>query len=102
MKRIIKILAAVYLVPLIILSSCKKEIRPDNSMAKNKHENVSSKEKVALLALQKKLVWGLGGGLGSTVGPGGDLFVPDGAAGTLYGLIQKPVIIQPLPADCPS
>jgi hypothetical protein len=46
----------------------------------------------------KQLVAGLGGGWGSTVGPGGDLFVPDGQAGKIYRVDPKTGITQFLPA----
>ncbi|MGZ8511468.1 MAG: ScyD/ScyE family protein, partial [Chitinophagaceae bacterium] len=40
-------------------------------------------------SLKEKLVTGLGGGWGSTIGPAGDLFVPDGQAGVILRVDPK-------------
>ena len=39
--------------------------------------------------MKAQLVTGLGGGWGSTVGPGGDLFIPDGQAGAILRVDPK-------------
>ncbi len=80
MKRITNTLALAGLVLSIFISSCKKDLADEsvvvqkNDLAKANSVHPSPKE---------QLVTGLGGGLGSTVGPGGDLFVPDGVAGAI-------------------
>jgi hypothetical protein len=97
MNRISKTLAVAGLVLLIITSSCKKEILHDNSevilidnsTAKANPDNSIAKVKLDPLSLQRQLVTGLGGGWGSTVGPGGDLFVPDGKAGAILRVDPK-------------
>ncbi|MCW3091472.1 MAG: hypothetical protein JWP81_2541 [Ferruginibacter sp.] len=83
MKRITKTLPVAGLVLLIITSSCKKEMLPDNSIAKANPDNSIAKVGLDQLSLQKVLVTGLAGSLGSTIGPGGDLFVPDSKAGAI-------------------
>jgi hypothetical protein len=45
--------------------------------------------KVVPLHWQKLLITGLGGGWGSTVGPHGDLYVPDGQAGSILRIDPK-------------
>ena len=89
MKPIIKILAVADLVLLMITSSCKKETLPDNSIAKANPDNVITNARSGIHGLQKQLVTGLGGGWGSTIGPGGDLFVPDGRAGAILRINPK-------------
>ena len=88
MNRITKTLAVAGLVLLIITSSCKKEILPDN-YEDTLFDNSNAKAKLAQPSLQGLLVTGLGGGWGSTIGPGGDLFVPDGKAGTILRVSPK-------------
>src|SRR6266498_6078926 len=86
MNRITKTLAVAGLVLPIITSSCKKDTLPDNrSILSNQH----NKGKVDQHSLQRQLVTGLGGGLGSTIGPGGDLFVPDSKAGAILRIDPK-------------
>jgi hypothetical protein len=87
MNRITKTLAVAGLILLII--SCKKEMLPDNSLAKTDPANSLANRKLAQLSLQKLFVSGLGGGVGSTIGPGGDLFVPDSKAGTILRIDPK-------------
>jgi hypothetical protein len=71
------------------MSSCKKEMLPDNSTAKAKSDNSLAKAMLGQPSLPKQLVTGLGGGVGSTIGPGGDLFVPDSKAGTILRIDPK-------------
>ena len=80
MKRITNTLAVAGLVLSMIGSSCKKDLA-DESVTVQK--NGIAKAKSVHTSLKQQLVAGLGGGLGSTVGPGGDLFVPDGVAGAI-------------------
>ena len=89
MNRITKTLAVAGLVLLIITSSCKKETLPDNSIAKATPDNFKAKAKFDKHRLQRQLVTGLGGSWGSTIGPGGDLFVPDGKAGVILRINPK-------------
>ena len=51
--------------------------------------NGLAKAKSVHPSLKEQLVTGLGGGWGSTVGPGGDLFVPDGEAGAILRVDPK-------------
>jgi len=80
MKRITNTLALAGLVFSMIISSCKKDLE-DKTVAV--HKNDLAKAKTVHPSLKTQLVTGLGGGWGSTVGPGGDLFVPDGIAGAI-------------------
>jgi hypothetical protein len=89
MNRITKTLAVAGLALLIIISSCKKETLPGNSTAKANPDNFTTKARSGKHSLQKQLVTGLGGGWGSTVGPGGDLYVPDGKAGAILRVNPK-------------
>lgn len=82
MKRIIKIFTRLGLFLFIITSSCKKETLPDNS-EDTLFDNSIAKAKSVQPSLQKQLVTGLGVGWGSTIGTGGDLFVPDPEAGAI-------------------
>jgi hypothetical protein len=51
--------------------------------------NAIARAKSVQPSLQSQLVTGLGGGWGSTIGPGGDLFVPDGKAGSILRIDPK-------------
>ncbi|MEO6218797.1 MAG: ScyD/ScyE family protein [Ginsengibacter sp.] len=88
MNRITKTLAFAGLVLLIIISSCKKEALPDNS-EDTLFDNSIARAKSVQPNLQGQLVAGLGGGTGSTIGLGGDLFVPDSKAGTILRIDPK-------------
>ena len=89
MNRITKTLAVAGLAVLMITSSCKKEMPPDNSIAKANPDNSLAKVKLDQQSLLRQLVTGLGGGWGSTIGPGGDLYVPDGKAGVILRVDPK-------------
>jgi len=89
MNRITKTLAVTGLVLLIIISSCKKETLPDNAIAKANPDNFTTQARSGKHKVPKQLVTGLGGGWGSTIGPGGDLFVPDGRAGAILRINPK-------------
>src|SRR6266487_3476188 len=80
MNRITKTLAVAGLVLPIITSSCKKDTLPDNSIARARSDQHS---------LQMQLVKDLAPSLGSTIGPGGDLFVPDPVAGAVLRIDPK-------------
>jgi len=80
MKRMTRTLAVAALILSMIVSSCKKD-SADESVTFQK-DNLA-KSKSVHPSLKNLLVAGLGGGLGSTVGPGGDLFVPDGPTGAI-------------------
>ena len=79
MKRITNTLALAGLVLAIFTSSCKKDLKEPVAVQKNGLAKANSVHP----SLKTQLLSGLGGGLGSTVGPGGDLFVPDGPAGAI-------------------
>jgi len=86
MNRITKNLAVAGLVLSIIASSCKKDL-VDKAVAVQSNALASTKS--VQPSLQEQLVTGLGGGWGSTIGPGGDLFVPDGKAGAILRVDPK-------------
>src|SRR3954469_370838 len=70
-----------------VMSGCKREHLVDNGVADQ--NNALAGAKSVQPSLQEQLVTGLGGGWGSTIGPGGDLFVPDGKAGTILRVDPK-------------
>ncbi len=70
-----------------VIPGCEREQLLDNPAADQ--TKVETKSKSVQLSLQSSLVTGLGGGWGSTIGPGGDLFVPDGQAGTILRVDPK-------------
>jgi hypothetical protein len=86
MNRIIKswIILALFLA--IITSSCRKDTVSDNRSVVSSQNN---EVKVDQQSLKKQLVTGLGGGWGSTIGPDGDLYVPDGKAGAILRIDPK-------------
>ena len=86
MNRITKTLAVPGLVLLIITSSCKKDL-VDKPVADQ--TNALAKAKPVPPSQETLLVQGLVGSLGSTIGPAGDLFVPDPAAGTILRIDPK-------------
>jgi hypothetical protein len=86
MNRITKTIVTLILFLSILTSSCKKDLA-DKSVADQ--NNALAKAKSVQLSLQSQLVTGLGGGTGSTIGPGGDLFVPDSKAGTILRIDPK-------------
>lgn len=66
-----------------LLPGCKREIlEADRNDATEKAKSVQP-------GLPTLLVTGLGGGTGSTLGPGNDLFVPDSKAGTILRIDPK-------------
>ena len=64
-----------------LLPGCKQEILVNDPAADR--DAAMAKAKTLQPGMKEQLVTGLGGGWGSTVGPGGDLYVPDGIAGTI-------------------
>ena len=68
----------------ISLLACQKDVN-ETSLATQVQQNA----KVSEPGLPSQLLEGLGGGWGSTIGPGGDLFVPDGAAGAILRVDPK-------------
>ena len=89
MNRTTKTLSVAGLVLLIITSSCKKEILPDNSTAKANPDNSLAKSKSVLPILKKRLVTGLEELQGSTVGPDKALYVTAPLAGTIWRINPK-------------
>lgn len=85
MNRIIKTLAVAGSV-LSILTSCQKDLVDKNVAVQS---NAIARAKSVQSSLKEQLVTGLGGGWGSTIGPGGDLFVPDGKAGSILRVDPK-------------
>lgn len=69
-----------------VITGCERNDLVDKAVAEN---DASAKSKSFQVGLQEQLVTGLGGGWGSTVGPGGDLFVPDGIAGSILRVDPK-------------
>ncbi len=86
MNQITKTLAVAGLVLSILTSSCKKDL-VDKPVAVQ--SNALARAKPVQPILQQPLVTGLEGGLGSTIGPGGDLFVPDSKAGAILRIDPK-------------
>jgi hypothetical protein len=80
MNRMTKTLAVAGLVLPLIISSCKKDSVTNDSIAKSKSVQLSLKD---------LLVKGLAPSLGSTKGPGGDLFVPDPLTGSILRIDPK-------------
>ena len=70
-----------------LMPGCKREQLVENPVADE--NNAIAGKKSVQPSLQEQLVTGLGGGWGSTIGPGGDLFVPDGSAGTILRVDPK-------------
>ncbi len=77
MNQITKIFITLGLFLSIVTSSCKKDTLPDIRCILSQH------------SLPRQLVKDLGGSTGSTIGPGGDLFVPDSKAGTILRIDPK-------------
>ena len=71
-----------------VMSACNREPLVDQKPNADQR-TVLGRVKPLKAKLQELLVTGLGGGWGSTVGPGGDLFVPDGKAGTILRVDPK-------------
>jgi hypothetical protein len=76
-----------------VMQGCKKEVLadqpvPDQINAKAKNHN-KGKGKPVKTSLKELLVTGLGGSWGSATGPGGDLYIPDGIAGTILRVDPK-------------
>jgi hypothetical protein len=95
MKRIAKILVVVGSILLLITSSCKKDLVNKPIADPNINKSVVDQSNATLSAktlqslIKRQLVTGLGGGWGSTIGPAGDLFVPDGNAGAILRIDPK-------------
>src|SRR4051812_26771827 len=77
MNQITKILAVAGSVLPIITSSCKKDTLPD------------IRSILCHPTIPTQLVKDFGGSTGSTIGPGGDLFVPSNKAGTILRVDPK-------------
>ena len=84
MNRITTILITLGLVLFVIIPSCKKDARPDNQSILSNHHDEGRLESMKTL-----LVKNLAASLGSTIGPGGDLFVPDPVAGSILCIDPK-------------
>ena len=69
-----------------VMPGCKREHLVDKPAVQS---NALARAKSVPPSLKEQLVTGLGGGWGSTIGPGGDLFVPDGKAGVILRVDPK-------------
>ena len=82
---------SVFLLTLIFIATvmlgCERASLVDKPVADQ--NKAIAKEKSVQITLREQLVTGLGGGWGSTIGPGGDLFVPDGKAGAVFRVDPK-------------
>jgi len=82
---------SVFLLTLIFIATvmlgCERASLVDKPVADQ--NKAIAKEKSIQISLREQLVTGLGGGWGSTIGPGGDLFVPDGKAGAILRVDPK-------------
>src|SRR6185295_3100839 len=82
---------SVFLLTLIFIATvmlgCERTSLVDKPVADQ--NKAIAKEKSIQISLREQLVTGLGGGWGSTIGPGGDLFVPDGKAGAILRVDPK-------------
>jgi hypothetical protein len=70
-----------------VIPGCEREQLVDKPVADQYH--ALEKAKSVQPSLQEPLVTGLAGSLGSTIGPGGDLFVPDPLAGAILRIDPK-------------
>lgn len=70
-----------------LMPGCKREHLLENPLAGQ--NDAIAKAKSAQPSLQQPLVTGLAGSLGSTIGPAGDLFVPDPVAGSILRIDPK-------------
>jgi hypothetical protein len=68
----------------LLLFACQKDLK-DTSRSAQLQQNA----KVSWPGEPMQLASGLGVSLGSTIGPGGDLFVPDGLTGTITRIDKK-------------
>jgi hypothetical protein len=73
-----------------LMPGCKREQMVDKPVANdNSNALAIARAKSIQASMKAQLVTGLGGGWGSTVGPGGDLFIPDGQAGAILRVDPK-------------
>ncbi len=70
-----------------VIPGCEREQLPAKTATAQ--DNVVTTSKSFQPGMLSQLVTGLGGGWGSTVGPAGDLFVPDGQAGSILRVDPK-------------
>lgn len=70
-----------------VMPGCRREQLAETPAA-DQH-SAAAKAKLGSILQQGQLVAGLGGGTGSTIGPGNDLFVPDSKAGTILRIDPK-------------
>jgi hypothetical protein len=74
-----------------VMPGCQRDQLADKPIKAGDQDKGLAKAKAerSQTPLQGQLVAGLGGGTGSTTGPGGDLFVPDSKAGTILRIDPK-------------
>jgi hypothetical protein len=77
----------------IVMTGCKREVLADKAIADQTNarvkDKVKAKGKPFQSSVKEQLVTGLGGSWGSATGPGGDLYIPDGIAGTILRVDPK-------------
>lgn len=71
-----------------VMPGCQREPLVDKRLPDQNNNAVAGAKSVKPI-LEGQLVTGLGGGWGSTIGPAGDLFVPDGQAGDILRVDPK-------------
>ena len=72
-----------------LIPGCQRERLTDQAAAAADQNTAGTKAKPDLHSLQTQLVKDRGVSLGSTTGPGGDVFVPDGEAGAIFRIDPK-------------
>lgn len=70
-----------------LMLGCKRQYLVENPIADQ--DNAPANARSAQPSLQQPLVTSLAGSLGSTIGPAGDLFVPDPVAGSILRIDPK-------------
>jgi hypothetical protein len=66
-----------------LMAGCNPEKSADNPISAQSNDIGKLNKQPSMPGLPQQLVTGLQGTLGSTIGPGGDLFVPEGAVGMI-------------------
>lgn len=70
------------LIVVVLMLGCNSEHPADNPVS-NQTNDIGKLNKSSVPGTPRQLVTGLQGTLGSTIGPGGDLFVPEGTVGMI-------------------
>lgn len=83
MKKFSVFLLSFLIFSIVFPPGCTREQLVDDQRPASDQKNILGRVKPTASKLKEQLLSGLGGGWGSTIGPGGDLFVPDGKAGSI-------------------